>query len=425
MQEAELYNYWQYYARAAKTIHWNKNKLKILQTGQLNEHQGPDFQYARFELNGITYQGAVEFHLELDDWYRHKHHYDPAYQDVVLHVVAKAPKNNKQVRHHISGRDIPTFMLGKPVIPASRLVCKPANLNNAETIKRLQKLALDRLNFKVQSFTKSLKSHSEHALFYRSFFRILGYPNNKHIFELLSQKVPQQIYEDYKDRPNLLMALYFGSSGFLQESFKDQFAVKLQKLYYHYAAILSLSSLDKKQWQMSANRPLNHPQLRIAAWVTLLLSLNNQAPFNMLNGLLQKRLNYQELFDKLHKIFALKTQGYWQRHYALERQAKNKTIQLFFGHNRINEIISNLVIPLCMAKAKKNNNLGFISFLQEFYLWMPGSCSYGSLFRKSPWLKDYINIWQSCNSGQALLHLNEIYCSGNLCLRCPLERKLQ
>ena len=424
MQEAELYSYWEYYADSSETLHWEGNRLKILSTGILNEHSGPDYKFSRFELNGVIYQGAVEFHVEIADWYKHKHHYDPVYQDVVLHIVAKPPKNKMLVKHNMSNRPIPTYVLPKPKIAKNTIRCNSPKKMDPEIIKnRLQQLAIQRLNLKIRVFGKSLKNNSEHAIFYQYFFRILGYPFNKNSFEMLALKIPAYIYEEYKNRPNLLLAIYLGCSGFLQGTFKDIYVLQLQKLFYQYTVILSSSLLRKGQWQLSAIRPQNHPHFRIAAWVAFLSSINDHSPFKYIYNLLGNRLSYQGTYNKLYKALLLKTEGYWQEHYALEKQTKNKKNKFYFGQDRINELITNLIVPLCMSKASKNNNIGFMTYLEEFYLWMPGQCHYSSLFRKKPWLKEYQNIWQSCNAGQALLHLDDVYCSRNQCMKCPLERK--
>jgi len=425
MQEAELYTYWEYYASSGETIIWNNNSLKVLYAGTLNEHNGPDFQFARFQLNDIVYQGTVEFHTDIEDWYKHQHHFDPAYQDVVLHIIANPPKKRKQVKHSISNRSIPTFLLPKPRFKNNKLNCLPGkNLYSGQIIKRLQQLALDRLRVKVLAFGKSLKSNSEHALFYHGFLRVLGFPFNKNPFAMLALKIPAFVYEEYKNRPKLLMALYFGSAGFLQGSFNDKFAARLQELFFQYNSILSSSMLHKNQWQISATRPLNHPHFRIAAWIAFLTSIKNQAAFNYILQLLEQRLSYQNIYNTLHSTFSLKTEGYWQEHFALGKQTKQKKNNVYLGQDRINELLTNLILPLFISKAQKNNNLGFVSYLEDFYLWMPGKCNYSSLFRKRPWLREYQNIWQSCNTGQALLHLDNVYCTRNKCAKCPLERKM-
>ena len=137
---------------------------------------------------------------------------------------------------------------------------------------------------------------------------------------------------------------------------------------------------------------------------------------------MRQRLDYQNTYSVLQDLLVLKTDGYWQEHFALDKPLKQKKNNVYLGQDRINELITNLIIPICLSKAYKNNNLGFISYLEEFYLWMPGKCNYGSLFRKRPWLKEYQNIWQSCNTGQALLQIDDVYCSRNRCNKCPLGR---
>jgi hypothetical protein len=424
MQEALLYNYWEYYYNAGQTLYWANSALKILEAGVLNEHNGPDFRFARFKLNDTIYQGAVEFHINIEDWYKHKHQFDPAYQDVVLHVVANPPAKTKEVRHLLSGRAIPTFVLPKPPSSGHKINCISAKKQSKnETVKVLQNMALQRLNLKVRSFSKRLKSLSEHSLFYQEFFRILGYPFNKNPFTMLALKVPQQFYETHKNKTLLLQAVYLGYAGFLQGSFNDSYARQLQKLFLYNASLLSASLLNLNDWHLSANRPLNHPQFRLAAWVAFLASIQNQTPFSLITQLMTERSGYQHTYNRLHKIFSLKPDGYWHKHYALDKPLKQSKTRVYLGHERIDEILTNLVIPLSISKANKNNNPGFVSYLQDFYLWMPGKCNYASLLRKRPWFNEYKKIWLSCNTGQALHYLNDVYCSRSQCSRCPLGRK--
>lgn len=65
--------------------------LRIVRRGRWNRLPGPDFRDAEFtagEGGGAeTWRGDVEVHLRADDWDRHGHAADPAYDRVVLHVV--------------------------------------------------------------------------------------------------------------------------------------------------------------------------------------------------------------------------------------------------------------------------------------------------------------------------------------------------
>jgi len=62
-------------------------KVKILRPGRWNRQGGPDFQQAEIEIAGQTRHGDVELHLREQDWGGHQHAVDPAYDDVILHVV--------------------------------------------------------------------------------------------------------------------------------------------------------------------------------------------------------------------------------------------------------------------------------------------------------------------------------------------------
>ena len=63
-------------------------KLEILNPGVENPHGGPDFLNARIRIDRLLWAGNVEIHRRASDWYRHRHHLDPAYNNVILHVVA-------------------------------------------------------------------------------------------------------------------------------------------------------------------------------------------------------------------------------------------------------------------------------------------------------------------------------------------------
>ena len=66
----------------------NGSPVEICQPGIWNKAgSGPDFQLAKIRFDGLTWFGSVEFHLKSSDWYKHQHHTDQAYENVILHVV--------------------------------------------------------------------------------------------------------------------------------------------------------------------------------------------------------------------------------------------------------------------------------------------------------------------------------------------------
>ncbi|MFA6960190.1 MAG: DUF2851 family protein [Opitutaceae bacterium] len=83
--------------------------LTVVYPGRWNHLGGPDFDGARLIIGGREVVGDVELHLHAKDWAAHGHADDPAYDNVLLHVVLFpcAETHTKGA----SGREIPILCL--------------------------------------------------------------------------------------------------------------------------------------------------------------------------------------------------------------------------------------------------------------------------------------------------------------------------
>lgn len=94
-------------ARGARTA--DGRPMKIVHPGLWNHLAGPDFREAKVEVEGELLMGDVELHLRVQDWAAHGHSNDPAYANVVLHVVLFPPGAACTIGY--GGKPIPVFAI--------------------------------------------------------------------------------------------------------------------------------------------------------------------------------------------------------------------------------------------------------------------------------------------------------------------------
>jgi hypothetical protein len=84
-------------------------RVRIEHTGNWNHLGGPDFKNARLCIGENKLAGDVEVHLRESDWDAHRHTNDPAYANVILHVVLFPPR--RDATPGANARDIPVLSL--------------------------------------------------------------------------------------------------------------------------------------------------------------------------------------------------------------------------------------------------------------------------------------------------------------------------
>ena len=54
-------------------------EVEVVDPGMHNHDQGADFFNAKIRIGKTFWAGNVEVHLKSSDWFRHRHHQDPAW----------------------------------------------------------------------------------------------------------------------------------------------------------------------------------------------------------------------------------------------------------------------------------------------------------------------------------------------------------
>jgi len=190
-------------------------RVDILSPGSLNRLSGPDFKDAKILIDGIIMYGDIEIHHFSDDWERHLHHRDPAYNNVILHI---ALDNRKKPLFRNDLTSVPHVNIASRVEPALRLsrgrsVMLPCTttlmlkLDLAE--KQLLKASDHYFNELVQRHLDRLKRYSDYtnawqmALF-AGFCSVLGAPGNREPMETLSASIWTSIIGSVDDLSDLI-----------------------------------------------------------------------------------------------------------------------------------------------------------------------------------------------------------------------------
>ncbi len=364
MQESALYDHWLRLAHGQRLIVNSGHRLQVLSAGQLNLHEGPDFQHARFILDGLLCQGAVEIHRREGEWYAHGHHLDSRYADVQLHMVA-AGSAAGGVTHGQHERSIPSMQLPRPAV-TRRVRCHPLRETGEA---RWRELAWQRQQLKVRGLLTALAVLPAEDVFYVHLMRALGYGGNSDAFEMLARRVPWRQAQALRHRPSRLRALY-----------REQ------------AQALS--------WRRGGLRPAAHPEAGMALMEHWMI-----------------RYGLPELYKRLRQIL----QGRWPRRMllkvleALLRPSPAPSVARI-GRGRIIEMLGNVFIPLEYARAADSE--GYRFYLRELFFGLPQPAVYGVL-RRQPAFKPYLPVRRFYQS-QALLQVWRVHCRAGACRACPL-----
>lgn len=336
-------------------------KLKIIKTGIPNTDAGPDFLEAHVLISEIELHGHIEVHVHSSSWYSHRHHENPAYDNVILHVVWCYDKPVMRTNSTL----LPTLVLEsyvdlqllkryRSLAEARSLLPCSAQIHStprSKWIKMLKKALVKRLITKsdlVYDLLASNKNDSEITA-YQLLAQNFGFKINSANFLQLSRVLPFKIIQ--KNRSNLLdiEALLLGQAGLLDLLYhrenvaKDPYINELIQRYHYLKHKYKLTTtLTYAQWKFFRLRPGNSPFIRIAQFASLL---------HHHSSLFYTLLNTPP--EKLYETLAIRQSPYWQAHYQPGKTSKKRVSCL--GKASIYNIVINTIVPLLVAYGRLRN----------------------------------------------------------------------
>lgn len=207
-------------------------EVEILSPGIPNRNAGPDFFAARIRLDRQDWSGNIEIHVHASDWQRHGHHTDPAYANVILHVVGR----DDSIVTAPDGSPIPQLVITPDeefaravkalMAPRSGIRCAAAFPGATAAISSLHltdwlaALAIERLDMKAARIITLLKQSAgdwRRATFI-TLARALGFGTNAEPMETLAKSLSLNTLDRHSSSPFQLRALILGQAGLLTDA---------------------------------------------------------------------------------------------------------------------------------------------------------------------------------------------------------------
>lgn len=393
--------------------------VQLIDSGQWNHHAGPDFLHARVRIDDTLWVGNVEMHLNASDWLQHRHQEDPAYENVILHVVLVEDvpifrrSGDRIPCVELSGR-IPAGLLRKFRQLRHTLAFVPCQAELPEVSPLilqswLDRLAVERLEAKTVQLEECLEAcrHDWEEMVYREVGRCLGYSVNSQPFAWLTAQLPLSIVRRYRDRPLSLEALVFGQAGFLERHFVEEYPQQLQREYRFLQKKHHLQPLDPAVWKFARMRPANFPTLRLAQLAALLLHRQHWLA-NLLDA---------DSPEAIADFFEAETNPYWHWHYRFEQSGKSPPRHAGLG--MVGRQIVNVIAPVLFLYGQRKEQKRLQQRALDLLEALP------------PEDNRIIRYWRQLGimpatafHTQALLQLKEHYCSRQRCLECAVGREI-
>ncbi|GAB3339930.1 DUF2851 family protein [Larkinella ripae] len=419
MTEDFLYFIWQFqYYRHTDLRTVEGEELRIVHPGFRNPNAGPDFTQARLIVGNVEWVGTVEAHVRAADWLIHRHQYDRAYDNVILHIVwEKEPIELKRS----DGSVIPTLCLGERVdrtllqryqtlLAESGAIPCAGRIAAVEPVRRMamfDKTLLQRLERKAAGVMALFHATGQdwEETSYQLLAAAFGFQVNADPFGQLSRQIPLKILLKHRDNRLQLEALLFGMAGLLDSEKPDDYETTLQREYRFLSLKYQLASkqMPAYSWKWAKLRPAGFPTLRLAQFATLLTFKGSLFSVWMETDESASLLRYLQVTPS----------DYWQNHYRFGKTSEKGLATL--GQIAAENLIINAIAPLLVAYSQHKDQPEYrdraVSLLEQ----LPAENNRISRI----WQQLKVPIRTAFDS-QASIELYNNFCQKKQCLSCQI-----
>ncbi|MDY0987230.1 DUF2851 family protein [Flavobacterium sp. CFBP9031] len=392
--------------------------ITILKTGDYLELAGPDFFNAHIEIGSQKWAGNVEIHLKSSDWYLHNHEKDPAYKNVILHVVWE----NDTAIFRENNTEIPVLVLkdyvSKEIIENYKALVSPKTWIYCERqlkdIDRFvfknwqERLFFERLERKSKFIAHLLEETNQdwEAVLFCLLAKNFGLNTNGNSFLQISMAIPFSVIRKESFEIENLEALLFGTAGLLEVEKEDVYYKDLKFRYFYLLHKYQIEKTYTEPLQFFKLRPDNFPTIRLSQLVAL---------YHKHQNLFSKIIELKSV-DAVYRLLSVSASLYWQNHYQFDKESpkKSKTLSKSF----IDLLVINTIIPLQFTYS----NIMGESISEDLIDFMNEVASEKNV------IIDKFNSFgiqsKTAFESQTLLELKNEYCERKSCLKCAIGLEL-
>ncbi len=364
----------------------NGQSISVLDYGIYNiNDSGPDFKFGCVQFDNVQMHGHIEMHLKSSDWYKHKHHHDVNYNNVILHVVYENDIEVVQngftlpfieLKHFITSKGFQTYnkgLLSKSAFPCQRYIGEIDSVYfNSMLIRAVEEKFSHKVKFMVNHSLWEPKS-----VLYVFLGQAFGTNVNKTPFEELVKTVS---YNDLAKLPTgKRKAFLLSLSGIIQQE-------------------SLLSNRSQSIWQFKGTRPNNSPSIRVRQFAELVASFN----FSLFNDVMDVQSIKQTFVSEIERVWSLPNN---------EMQKPSRQM--------INLLLINSIAPYFWFYGEYVNNEFFQELAIDLLVSIPSEKN--SILRK--WKELDIKPKNAFES-QGLIALYGYYCCRKKCLSCTVGQKV-
>ncbi len=351
--------------------------IRVLHPGFWNREAGPDFRGAVVQFGrDEPRSGDIEIDLVSRNWQAHQHDRNPAFANVILHVLwasgaeSSCPSPALALEPFL---DMPLAEAQSWAVSGAterwpeslRGACSAplGQLSATQTEDLLQQAALVRFHRKAAELENRARHAGWEQALWEWIFRALGYKQNVWPMQRVAELLPE--LASGAESTRALQARLLGVSGFLPvaEARPDDFLRVLWEYWWRERDRFREVQLPKSLWRLNGLRPANQPQRRLALASHWLVSGDFVAK---LEDWFTSQRPAASLATSLLACLQPPPDEFWSWHWGFASPRLPRP-QPLLGESRATDLAINVIIPWFWTRARAGKNERLAQVAEERY----------------------------------------------------------